>query len=102
VCKHMNGELASPAKLRTENCPGCEKQRTEKCPKGELSVFPNLQMSHGYQLVPFIVRRSKRDNYNMYFQILHSLGMNAITFTQGFNNMDKGYHYNVIFIKTRQ
>ena len=41
VCKHMNGELSGPAKLRMENCSGCEKQRTEKCPDRELSIFPN-------------------------------------------------------------
>jgi len=35
----MNAELTGPAKLQTENCPGCEKQRTEKCLDGELSVF---------------------------------------------------------------
>jgi len=31
VCKHMNAELIGPAKMRTENCPGCEKQQKEKC-----------------------------------------------------------------------
>jgi len=41
VCKHMNGELSrivQPCNA-TEFCLGCENQRTEKCPDGELTVI---------------------------------------------------------------
>ena len=46
MCKHMNEEMSDTAMLRTEVCPGCDKQRTEKCLEGELSVIPVNRVPH--------------------------------------------------------